>query len=106
MRLYVNEWKADENQVTVSWQKKESTIDHKENAKALLAFLYKRVPVGTRCQFGMLIDRDIPKRNFDKAIGMAYRDIIKKPEPKFKSVDINPDLLKVIKEYCPEAIKE
>ncbi len=105
MKLYVNTDKS-EVRMTPATRARLQKVDPTENAKALLAFLRKRLPIGTRCAFGILIGRDIPKLQFDNTILNAYRDIITKPKPEFEAVKIDADLLKVIKKHCPQAIKE
>ena len=106
MNLYVKSYSDGPSRVCVI--SNTVKVDHKENAKALLAFLKERVPLQTRCQFGILIDRVIPRVDFSGTIREAYEDIFPKPKakPKFTDVSIDPDLLKVIKKHCPEAIKE
>ncbi len=108
MKLYIASRNNTKNSVKIQVMSDKGILaDNEGNARALLAFLKERVPVSTLCRFGMLIDMDIKKRNFQKGIYDAYKDKFpKEVEPKFADVSINPDLLKVIKEYCPEAVKE
>lgn len=108
MKLRVKFYDKGKNKVVVTPMSDTEQIDHDVNARALLVFLKERVPINTLMAFGMLIRRETKKRHFQVTIYEAYEDVFPPdpPAPKYKTVEIEADLLKFIKEHCPQAIKE
>lgn len=110
MRLYVERYSKGKNDVIVTplWGNDVDTINHTKNGKALLAFLVERVPLETLSHLAGRLNQPIPVWELGKKIREAYEEIFPAPksEPKFTDVSIDPDLLKVIKKHCPQAVKD